>query len=129
MNKEAMLKVAEAIEQRSIPGLGFDMRSYVQKHPCGTTACLAGWAVAVLGGLKKWEELKPVQVGPNGQGFYWEKARELFDLSEEEADELFLDNSGQASSRQKGVEMLRYAVETGSCVWPKELIEFPEEEV
>lgn len=57
MNVGNILKVADAIEQASVPGLGFNMLNfrangrYEDKsgHHCGTTACIAGWAVAVEG--------------------------------------------------------------------------------
>lgn len=58
MNKENILKVADAIERHTIPDLGFNMGSWVDRrahedksgHNCGTTACIAGWATAVAGG-------------------------------------------------------------------------------
>ena len=54
MDKENILKVADAIEQHSIPGLGFNMNVlHFQYHEdksgygCGTCACIAGWACAI----------------------------------------------------------------------------------
>lgn len=61
VNVENVLKVADAIEQHSIPDLGFNMLDYVHEvdpnngydvkyygdrsgHSCGTVACIAGWA-------------------------------------------------------------------------------------
>jgi hypothetical protein len=57
MNIENILKVADAIEQASIPDLGFNMLDvhangeFPDKtgRECGTTACIAGWALAVEG--------------------------------------------------------------------------------
>jgi len=58
MNVENILKVADAIEQHSIPELGFNMGEWVgdanvnqpdmSGHNCGTVACIAGWTCAVL---------------------------------------------------------------------------------
>ena len=56
MNKENILKVADAIEQHSIPDLGFNMSIWVgigslyedkSGHKCGTVGCIAGWATTV----------------------------------------------------------------------------------
>lgn len=45
MNRENILKVADAIEQNSIPGLGFYMRDvFDTEDDCGAVACIAGWA-------------------------------------------------------------------------------------
>ena len=58
MNKAALLYVADAIEKHAIADLGFNMSDWVAKatsdypdlsgHACGTTACIAGFAVALL---------------------------------------------------------------------------------
>jgi hypothetical protein len=58
MNVENILKVADAIEQHSVPGLGFNMGwltlsnqtmalegvDKLRVADCGTVACIAGWA-------------------------------------------------------------------------------------
>ncbi len=57
MNVENILKVANAIEQHSIPELGFNMFQWygddtfhrdISGHGCGTVACIGGWAGQVL---------------------------------------------------------------------------------
>jgi hypothetical protein len=55
MNVANILKVADAIEQHSIPDLGFNMAAWygsedadLSGHRCGTVACIAGWTMAVL---------------------------------------------------------------------------------
>lgn len=50
MNKKLLLDVATAIEANPEH---FDMGSFCGKNDCGTTACIAGWAVALSidGGL------------------------------------------------------------------------------
>lgn len=92
MNRERLLSLADAIEQRFLP-LGFDMSSYCNDYvltvkdvptlptACGTTACVAGWAVALFGdpGFKI-----------AGGSEIWDVARELLGLSPSQADWLFL---------------------------------------
>jgi hypothetical protein len=65
MNKERVLAVADAIEAlvvngNPVPGLGFNMSGWVadpgeeacaedhSRHMCSTTACIAGWTVALF---------------------------------------------------------------------------------
>lgn len=57
MNKDNILKVADAIEQHSIPDLGFNMgwwnehvggQNDMSGHDCDTCACIGGWTEAVL---------------------------------------------------------------------------------
>lgn len=62
MNVERILAVADAIEQHTIPWLGFNMSNYKAVdlvdhtgHDCGTTACIAGWANAIRLSLKATE--------------------------------------------------------------------------
>lgn len=66
-NVENILKVAEAIERRSVPGLGFNMGwltlqsstmpllgiDHLHVENCGTVACIAGWANALAGSLEE----------------------------------------------------------------------------
>jgi len=61
MNVENILKVADAIEQHRIAGLGFHMNYLVSStrgaliedklgiKDCGTVMCIAGWASAISG--------------------------------------------------------------------------------
>ena len=59
MNRENVLRVADAIEQLSIPDLGFNMMAFIIRSEeggadlsdidmtgrnCGTVACIGGWA-------------------------------------------------------------------------------------
>lgn len=50
MNLEALKKTIALIEQdHSDSGIGFDITTYVNNksfHPCGTVACIAGFAIA-----------------------------------------------------------------------------------
>lgn len=58
MNKTALLLVADAIEKHSIADLGFNMADWADDisenypdlsgHYCGTTACIAGYTIALL---------------------------------------------------------------------------------
>lgn len=61
INAENILKVADAIEAKSLPGLGFTMDYFIYSGlgaadsdklgvpDCGTVACIAGWANMVMG--------------------------------------------------------------------------------
>jgi len=55
MNVENILRVADAIEQHSIPDLGFNMARWYgdgefdrSGHECETVACIGGWAMHLL---------------------------------------------------------------------------------
>lgn len=76
MNRKRMLELADVIERRAIPGLKFDMR--LAYHPPTHSACIAGWAVA-------WFD-SPAALPHGG---LLSRAREILDLTEEEAEELF----------------------------------------
>lgn len=56
MNTKLLLKVKAAILAEP---LKFDMAAWFapeKKSPCGTTACIAGWAISLD---RKWKRLKP----------------------------------------------------------------------
>lgn len=53
MNKELLLKVADAIEANPAH---FDMDDFFQNTECGTTACIAGWALFLESGKEKYDE-------------------------------------------------------------------------
>lgn len=67
MNKSRILAVADAIEQHTIPWLGFNMHNYITNttvprdylivdhtgHNCKTVACIAGWTNALRLDLKE----------------------------------------------------------------------------
>ena len=88
MDKDNVLKVAEAIETHSIPALGFNMAGWVRRsagaeddlsgHNCRTVACIAGWAHMVAGGSAE-AESETVK----------ETAREFLGLGSSDSDYLF----------------------------------------
>ncbi len=120
MNVENILRVADAIEQHSIPDLGFNMGSFVsdsrqdRSHfDCGTTACIAGWACAVVGGY---------HLNINDQEWIEEQAREILDLSFLEADDLFIPTNHHAMVDDRilpdqAVRTLRRLAKTGVVDW------------
>lgn len=122
MNRENILKVAQAIEDAAKPDakpeFGFNMagfraiRGYWPDrtgHDCGTTCCIAGWAA-----------------GTGGDGWQIEaRARERLGLTISEANRLFFaeDAEGNISTDLEKVEpahavaVLRHLAETGVVDW------------
>jgi hypothetical protein len=123
MNVENILKVADAIEQHSIPDLGFNMlwlKSEVggdadrSGHNCGTVACVAGWTIALF--------------GSRGDGFMEagqhlglprSKYRPLFypgtGLDEDEADT----HPAWGATPAQAASCLRHLAETGEVDWDR----------
>lgn len=126
MNVENILKVADAIEQHSIPDLGFNMSGYIARrgvrdqsgHNCQTTACIAGYA-AVLSGA-----VKPDEVDADAH----EPGAAFLGLAGEAADSLFFArNHPQYRSRgsrlweritaPEAIAVLRHLAATGEVDW------------
>lgn len=119
MNKDNILKVADAIEQHSIPGLGFNMRKYfcptdvdhnpdLSGHTCGTTACIAGWAIAVRDGGN------PTDF--NGPWLY--DAAEFMGLwKDEQATKDLMLETNNTITPAHAVAVLRHLAETGEVDW------------
>lgn len=116
MNKANIHQVANAIEDKSIAGLGFHMNYFMSANPgagCGTVACIAGWCNLINGN------------DINQSSFYF--AQKWLDLSYEEADNLFYANQhpGWATSysvleditAEQAVRTLRHLAETGEIDW------------
>ena len=128
MNRENILKVADAIEQHSIPDLGFNMdwleteriyrlsghREIVRKdntgRDCGTIACIAGWACRLAG--------VPANFG---------SARKFLGIPENLRDPLFYAHGSAVQDRlediqpQTAVAVLRHLAETGEVDWNRAL--------
>jgi hypothetical protein len=83
------------------------VRSFLREHPdvhnqrkwtCGTTGCIAGWAVALDAGAKYGDRLERLTY-PDGPGFeraaggLVERAATLLGLTDHEADALFIDTA------------------------------------
>ena len=125
MNRENVLKVADAIEQHSIPDLGFNMSQWVGRdgeysdrsgHQCQTTACIAGWAAAVATG-KTMAPNGPYDFGATDGAGYRKAAvtiaREFMGLTQ---DHLFWGGNGYTTPL-KAVAVLRHLAETGEVDW------------
>lgn len=118
MNKENILKVADAIEQHSIPTLGFNMNwwGYTfdptkpenQKHDksghnCGTVACIGGWTETL---------------------FKTTDARSALELPTSVATQLFYPDQNGAPQAYEAtpvhaVRVLRHLAETGKVDWAR----------
>lgn len=126
MNIGNILKVADAIEQVSVPGLGFNMscgiesaghtiwrgpRSDNSGRGCGTVACVAGWTCVVLADRDTSCDQPWVDVRVDAQG--------LLDLSDVLANALFEPARGLRSSvtDEHAVRCLRNLAITGKVNW------------
>lgn len=123
MNTENIIKVADAIEQHSIPDLGFNMRALIDEadsinvpnhfeEPCGTVACIAGWAYVLAGGSVKTRD--PVKV--------WETATDWIGFETGgEARDLFAphEHLGRFTrlTPTQAVAVLRHLAATGEVDW------------
>lgn len=134
MNKDRILLLADAIEQHSIPDLGFNMADYKREdatwpdqsgHDCKTTACIAGWAVEVF------EPETFDGLSFRGGGFH-QAAQSLLNLSRTDADALFLGEGRDGENLlhyedtkfdftevtpTQAARVLRTFVETGKVDW------------
>lgn len=130
VNRENVLRVADAIENHSIKWLGFNMQSYAASasrfapdklNGCGTVACLAGWTKAVLGnvrterGLLAWER----RVSRKDRGVAKDTAP-LLGLDDDDASDLFHPDGWWQHENQtpaQAVAVLRHLAETGEVDW------------
>jgi len=122
MNREMILKVADAIEAaakpEAKPTLGFNMGDWVSNrhydvsgHFCGTTACIAGWTLAVSGQELSAED-SAQYLGIRNE------AEAILGLSCDKAEDLFVnypDFSDPTPSQAAAV--LRHLAETGEVNW------------
>jgi hypothetical protein len=118
MNVENINRVADAIEASCAPDakpeIGFNMawwygRGYNDQtgHNCGTTACIAGWAVLELGG----------DIDRVSERVF---ATRAFDLDWEEAEELFTPVDPWPRNHIEAphaVAVLRHLAKTGVVDW------------
>lgn len=129
VNAQNILKVADAIAGKSIPGLGFfmDYLTYsgssaadldmIGTPNCGTVACIAGWASHVMG-------------QPDNPSF--SEAQSFFGITAEQREELFYarnhplaedDGYGWVTapldeiSGAQAVRTLRHLAATGEVDW------------
>lgn len=125
MNVENILKVADAIERHEIEWLGFSMNSWFDENEpkCGTTACIAGWAVAVEVGQDAIERILDKQRSSeislsridlvDGRPVD-ERAIEFLGLDYSQCDGLFYEWNANAT---QAVAVLRHLAATGEVDW------------
>lgn len=122
MNRENVLKVADAIEKHSIPDLGFNMAAYLTSnepdksgHGCGTVACIAGWAFEVS------TNRRPVDWHDDVDGV----AAAFFGIDARTAEKLFVPLADVRATffpllhaePRHAVAVLRHLAETGEVDW------------
>lgn len=131
VNRENVLKVADAIEKHSIEWLGFNMdewaaeagKSYPDRlDSCSTVACLAGWTYVV-----RYPSTTPEQLLRLSDDFYSGKQRTVLtraetflELTDRESDDLFRPSGAGAWNKiepSKAVAVLRHLAETGVIDW------------
>lgn len=121
MNIGNILRVADAIEQSTLPDVGFNMAGYISRadadrpdmsgHNCRTVACVAGWACSVFSS------------NPSAIEDVHEDARCLLGLTHSEGMSLFIPSDGQDTywSNTIGpihaVRVLRNLAITGKVDW------------
>src|SRR5882724_1413925 len=121
MNKDALLRVADAIEKHEIEDLGFNMNRFVTSsahdqsgHYCGTTACIGGWAIAVQENITGTELLEQQMSSED-------RAQKYLELSDDEARTLFLGRPPGTFfcdvTPAQAVATLRYAAKHGVIDW------------
>lgn len=131
MNRENILAVADAIEKHSIPDLGFNMAAFydtadeigpdMSGHRCGTTACIAGWAVAVRdGGLPPLGSVNEAIID------YVASAVSFLGLGPDKYGDIPRDLmliTDPAITPSQAVSVLRHLAETGEVDWNRALAE------
>jgi hypothetical protein len=122
MNAESILRVADAIEKHEIADLGFNMNDWVSSkypdksgHNCGTSACIAGYAVAAFDGMDEVERINSLTEDEKIEQFFG-RAREIFDMDTEDADDLMVFFSGDPTPL-KAARTLRHLAATGEVNW------------
>ena len=120
MNSENLLRVADAIEKHEIAWLGFNMVEYADDeghfdrsgHNCGTTACIAGWSVAVQNNISTAAELLSYKD-------ILSAAQHFLGLSRVESNTLFMGYYAprDVTPPQDAVRTLRYAAKHHVINW------------
>ena len=120
MNKEKILDLAEIIERNGNQILEgtLNKKQYSQDkylHPCGTPACIAGWACWMNNPFDEWHE----EVGKEGYKF-WKTARRILGLSFYKARVLFDQDPFDGNyfpTAADAAATLRHLAETGKVEW------------
>ena len=116
MNRENIKRVRDHLAELSPER--FDMEVWgpgpkALRHDCGASACIAGWAQAIL--------------SPRSTMDPWWKAERLFELSPEQSADLFLAPGHRDATTSQAVAVLDHLLETGEVDWSVAL-SHPEEE-
>lgn len=120
INRELAGRVADAIEGRTIAGLGFDMAVWLESddddfevedhhrpdHECNTVGCMAGWTVALADGLEKAGKYLSIM----------SRAQTLLGLTHSEAVVLFGET---AATDEEAVQHLRLIAAGGDVDWSR----------
>ena len=113
MNIENIKLVRDHIA--SLPPERFDMRHFNAARECGTEACIAGWACAVLGMM------------PDGEFGYVRTTARVFGISREDSWALCWPDDGESpvwdASTPQAVRVLDLLMETGEVQWDRALAE------
>lgn len=126
MNKDALLRVAEAIDRGAVQSLRFDMTTLGRQEPsCGTATCIAGWQIALTKGIDGLLRLmrthddgtKIEKLAADGLGLNGIEADALFYTFCQ--DGAFRDKSLDQITPAQAVRTLRYAAEHGVIDWDK----------
>jgi hypothetical protein len=122
MNIGNILKVADAIEQASVPNVGFNMTAWISEaspempdrsgRNCGTVACVAGWATIVA-------------LGRETDDSPWDVGQSFLELDAPTAGDLFLPNYDTEDKRHAmtsatpadAARVLRNLAITGKVDW------------
>ncbi len=128
MNAERINQVADAIEQHTIPWLGFNMQGYIHMageetpdmsfHNCGTVACIAGWTMAIKHGEAVLQALRDEDGTLDATDVAGENvddgAKEWLGLDEKQRTFLFYKWDATA---EEAVRTLRHLALTGVVDW------------
>lgn len=127
MNRERLLRVADAIEKHEIEWLGFNMQTFGgaddldrSEHNCETVACIGGWAEA----LRRREAGEPLtaRTFASRDWSVRDKAQDWLELTDGDAKKLFALGSHDFDLVEhvtpvQAVTVLRHAAKTGEIDW------------
>lgn len=127
MNRERLLRVADAIQKHEIEWLGFNMQTFRgvgdpdrSEHNCETVACIGGWAEV----LRRREAGEPLtaETFTSRDWSIRDKAQDWLELTDGEAEELFALGSSdfdyvEYMTPEQAVTVLRHAAKTGEIDW------------
>lgn len=132
MNKDAILTLADIIEQQSLPKVRFDMSTYgdhdvtADEEICGTVCCIAGTAVIALGNVPAEDVASALvflpKIGKDIKGY----AAELLGLDVTQKYDLFeprwslIHKDLRKVTKEEAARTLRHLAETGRVDWQTE---------